>query len=78
MSEEELKLIADKADIIVKWYAFTRKDKFISILNLKHPDHAMLISEEGKMLETNMDSIEQALVLKIWEQDSQFMEQKIA
>ena len=48
MSEEELKLIADKADMIVKWYAFTRKDKFISILNLKHPDHAMLISEEGK------------------------------
>ena len=25
MSDEELKQIADKADMIVKWYAFTRK-----------------------------------------------------
>ncbi len=78
MSEEELKIIADKADMIVKWYAFTRKDDFISILNLKHPDHAMLISNQGKMLETNMDPIEQNIVLKIWESDSQFMEQKVA
>ena len=78
MSDEELKQIADKADMIVKWYAFTRKGKFISVLNLKHPDHAMLISEEGKMLETNMDPIEQAMVLKIWENDSEFMEPKVA
>ena len=39
MSDDELKIIADNADMIVKWYAFTRKEGFISILNLKHPDH---------------------------------------
>ncbi len=78
MSDDELKIIADNADMIVKWYAFTRKEGFISILNLKHPDHAMVISNQGKMLETNMDPIEQALVLKIWANDSQFMEEKVA
>ena len=40
--------------------------------------HAMVISNQGKMLETNMDPIEQALVLKIWANDSQFMEEKVA
>ena len=35
MSEEKLKEIADNADMIVRGYAFTKKDKNISVLNLK-------------------------------------------
>ena len=34
----------------------------------------MVISEDGKMLETNMDEIEQVIVLNIWEKDSEYME----
>ncbi len=45
------------------------------MLNLYHPESAMYISLEGKMLESTMDEIEQTIVLKIWESDSQFMEE---
>lgn len=35
----------------------------------------MYFNPEGKMLESSMDEIEQAIVLKIWKEDSQFMEE---
>ena len=74
MPEKELISIADTADMIVKGYAFTRKGETISILNLNRPMCAMVIDPKGKMLESSMDPIEQAIVLKIWETDSEFME----
>ena len=74
MTESQIIEIADNADMIVNNYAFSRRDGAISILNLKNPDRAMLISEDGQMLETNMDEIEQVIVLNIWKKDSEFME----
>lgn len=74
MSEEKITEIAENANMIVDGYAFTRKEDGISILNLKNPDHAMFISEEGKMLETNMDEIEQVIVQNIWAKDREYME----
>ncbi len=74
MPESKIEEIANNADMIINNYAFTRKDGTISILNLKHPERAMVISEDGKMLETNMDEIEQVIVLNIWEKDSEYME----
>ena len=74
MSEAELRAIADNAQMIVSGYAFTKRDDGISILNLNDPDSAMLISEDGKLLETNMPPIEQVLVMKYWERNSGFME----
>ena len=74
MSEERIMEIADAADMIVRGYAFTKKDGNISVLNLNRPDCAMLMTPEGKMLESSMDEIEQAIVFKIWEEDSEFME----
>jgi multisubunit Na+/H+ antiporter MnhC subunit len=78
MSEKELMAIAEEADMIVQGYAFIRKGKNISVLNLNKPTGAIVISEEGKMLETSMDPIEQAIVLKIWERDAEFMEEENA
>ena len=75
MSEERIQEIADKADMIVRGYAFTWKDGNVSVLNIYHPESAMYFSPEGKMLESSMDDIEQAIVLKIWEEDSQFMKE---
>lgn len=50
MSTEELDNIADNADIIVSGYAFTkRNDGFISILNINHPDCAMVVSKNGEI-----------------------------
>jgi uncharacterized membrane protein len=74
MSENELKRIADDAAMIVKGYAFSYKDNFISVLNLNNPSRAMLISKDGKIIESNTDEIEEALILKIWNEDKEFME----
>lgn len=74
MSETELKKIADDAAMIVKGYAFSYKDGNVSVLNLNNPDRAVLISQEGKVLESNTDEIEEALILKIWNEDKEFME----
>jgi uncharacterized membrane protein len=74
MSENELKRIADDAAMIVKGYAFSYKDNFISVLNLNNPSRAILISKDGKIIESNTDEIEEALILKIWNEDKEFME----
>lgn len=74
MSENELMAVADAADMIVRGYAFTRNGDTISILNLNRPMCAMVINQQGKMLETSMTPVEQAIVFKIWELNSEFME----
>ena len=55
---DKIKEIADKADMIVNGYAFTRENDQIRILNLNNLDKALVISEDGKVLETTMDDIE--------------------
>ena len=48
MPEGMIKQIADNAEMIVNGYAFTKKENgFISILNLEHPDCAMVIAKDG-------------------------------
>ena len=74
MSEKELKKIADDAAMIVKGYAFSYKDNNISVLNLNNPSRAILILQDGVILESNTDEIEEALILKIWNEDKEFME----
>lgn len=51
----DIKTIADKADIIVNGYAFTRKEDGIHVLNLNSPDKAVVFSPDGEVLETTMD-----------------------
>ena len=76
MSEKELRDIAEKAKFIVKGYSFSkREDDFISILNLEHPDCAMVINDRCEIIETNMDEIEQNIVLELARKNIQFMEE---
>lgn len=74
MPENELIKVADNADMIVNGYAFTKKNGGYAVLNLANPDKAMFISEDGKMLETNMEPIEQALVLRYYEKNRVLLE----
>lgn len=75
MSENELHRIAEDAKIIVCGYAFLmREDGFVSILNLAHPDCAMIVNLQGEIIETNMDEIEQHIVLELCRKNLQFME----
>lgn len=75
MSDAKIREIADKADMIIRGYAFTREDTLIRILNLNDRESSMVITSDGTMVETNMDEIEQALVLDIWQKDSKYMEE---
>lgn len=75
MPEKELQSIAEKAKFIVSGYAFSKREgNLISILNLEHPDCAMVVNSTGEIIETNMDKIEQHIVLDLCQRNLQFME----
>ncbi len=75
MCKKELDRIAENARLIVSGYAFTESDTDrISILNLNHPESAMIINRSGEIIETNMDQIEQKIVLDLCKKNLQFME----
>ena len=74
MPETMVREIADKADMIIRGYAFTRDGDLIRVFNLNDRESSMVITPDGVMVETNMDEIEQALVLDIWSRDSKYME----
>lgn len=69
-----LKNIADKADIIVNGYAFTREGDCIRVLNLNNPSKAVVFSIDGEVLETTMDDIELSIASKYIQQNKRFME----
>ena len=75
---DKIKEIADKADMIVNGYAFTRENDQIRILNLNNLDKALVISADGKVLETTMDDIEIRIVLDYWNSDREVMEDEDA
>lgn len=75
---DEIKEMADRADMIVDGYAFTRENGQIRILNLNNMEKALVISEEGKVLETTMDDIEIRIVLDYWKDDREFMKDENA
>lgn len=79
MTEAKKIAIANAAEMIVGGYAFLRKGENITIVNLNQKDeHVMVITKEGKMLESSMDPIEQVIALKKWKQNAHFMEDEIA
>lgn len=50
----DVKQVADAADMIVNGYAFTRCTEGFRVLNLNHPDHAVVFSDSGKVRETSI------------------------
>lgn len=75
MPETMLQDIADKADMIIRGYAFTRDGDLIRVFNLNDRESSMVIMPDGTMVETNMNEIEQALVLDIWGKNAKYMEE---
>lgn len=75
MPEEELKKIADNADMIVSGYSFTKdKDGFIRVLNLENTDEVCLLDKDAEMLETTMDDITLLKVQAYYLKNKEFME----
>lgn len=69
-----LKSIADKADVIINGYAFTREDDRIHVLNLNSPDKAVVFDADGEVLETTMDDIELSIASRYLQQNLKYME----
>ena len=67
-----IKEIADKADLIVNGYAYTRDRDYIRIINLNSLNHNAVIYID-KIVETNMDEIETQIVLDYYIQDKDFL-----
>ena len=71
----DIKEIADKADLIVNGYAYTKDKDYIRVINLNNLSHAAVIYND-KIVETNMDEIESQIVLDYYFQDKEFIEEK--
>lgn len=69
-----IKAIADKADMIINGYAFTKEGDYIRVLNLNCVNHAAVILND-RIVETNMDDIENQIVLDYYKENKQFMEE---
>jgi hypothetical protein len=69
-----IKSIADKADMIINGYAFTRENDRIHVLNLNNPDKAVVFSADGEVLETTMDDIELSIASRYLQQNLKYME----
>lgn len=67
--------IADKADMIINGYAFTKDKECVRVLNLNCLNHAAVIYD-NKIVETNMDDIEKQIVLDYYKNNKQFMEEE--
>lgn len=52
-----IKEIADKADIIIDGYAFSKCKAGYRILNLNNLEKAVIFSKDNEVLETTMDDI---------------------
>lgn len=71
----DIKSIADKADMIINGYAFTRCNEGYQILNLNKPSNAVVLSVAGEVLETSMDDIEIEIVKDYYMKNRELMEE---
>ena len=66
--------VADAADMIVNGYAFSRCPEGFRVLNLNHPDRAVVFSPAAEVLETSMDDIEIQIVRGYLEKNRALLE----
>ena len=73
----DIRKIADEADMIINGYAYTRKQNIIQVLNLNDTKSASALSLDGDVLETTMDDIELSIILDYYKRDRKYMEEVI-
>ena len=75
MSDSMIKDIADKADVIVAGFAFTKiENGRIRVLNLEKTNEVCVLAPDGNMLETTMDDATVCLVQAYYLKNKEFME----
>lgn len=76
MPENELKRIADNADMIIAGYSFTKDaDGFVRILNLENLEEACLLQSDGEMVETTINNITLLKVQAYYLKNKEFLEE---
>ena len=79
MSSDEINKICSHSDMNVCGYAFTRtEDSNIRVVDLNAPHHALVLSQDGEVLETTMDDIELSIVEGLWKKNKKYMEESYA
>lgn len=79
MSLEETNTIRENANMIVCGYAFTQKDDTnVQVVQLDSPNHALVLSSDGEVLETSMDDVELEIVMGYWRKNQKYMEEVYA
>lgn len=70
----DFKTIADNADLIINGYAFTKSGDNIRVLNLNHPNKALVFDYNQEVIETSMDDIEIQIVFDYYNKNKKYME----
>lgn len=70
----DYKTVADTANMIINGYAFTKDGENIKVLNLNNPDMAIVLDNDGEVLETTMCDIEIQIVKDYLIKNIEFME----
>ena len=71
----EVMKVADRADMIINGYAYTKEKDFIKVLNLNNMEKAVVINKFGEVLETSMDDIEIQIVKTYWNKNKELLEE---
>ncbi len=77
IDNSKLQQIIESAVMIIGGYAFIPiADNNIRVIALHGECHACIITEDGEVLETNMDDIELAIVDKYWNRNKQLLKEE--
>lgn len=79
MDTNEKNAIVEQAQMIVCGYAFSQTDEgFVRVVNLHAPYHALVMTQDGEPLETDMDDIEISIVNRYWCRNKKTMKESYA
>ena len=67
--------VADHADMIVNGYAFSKSNDSVRVLNLNNPASDFVLAADVKVLETNIDDIELAIVQDYYSLNQKHLEE---
>ena len=68
----EIKEIADRADMIVNGFAFTKDGEYIRVVNLDNRRHTATILDD-EIIETDMGPIEAQITVDYYKNNKRFM-----
>lgn len=75
MNNTDLQKVIDRAAFIVDGYAFSKKDNSVEIVALNAPNHVLIMSLDGDIIESSMDDIEIAIVQGYWQRNQKYLKE---